>query len=80
MREFIEMGLIIISLLIVNLIVMFAIYHNLNENYSNDRDRRVVQKCNGNGNIQSVNTIRVDYKEKKLAKIKNNENLANRKD
>ncbi len=74
------MDLIIISLLIANLIIMFAIYHNLNKNDSNDSERKVVQKCNGNGNIQSVNTIKVDYKEKKLAKIKNNENLANRKD
>lgn len=74
------MDLIIISLLIVNLIVMFVIYHNLNENDSHDSDRKVVQKCSGNGNVQSVNTIKVDYKEKKLAKIKNNENLANRKD
>lgn len=74
------MDLIIISLLIVNLIIMFVVYYNLNENDSNDSDRKVVQKCNGNGNVQSVNTIKVDYKEKKLAKIKNNENLANRKD
>jgi hypothetical protein len=58
------MDFIIISLLIANLIVMFAIYHNLNENDSNDRERKVVQKVNGNGNVQSVNTIRVDYKEK----------------
>lgn len=74
------MDLIIISLLVVNLIITLAIYHNLNENDRNDGERKVVQKCNGNGNVQSVNTIRVDYKEKKLAKIKNNENLANRKD
>ena len=74
------MDLIIISLLIANFIIMFAIYHNLNKNDSNDSERKVVQKCNGNGNIQSVNTIKVDYKEKKLAKIKSNENLANRKD
>ncbi len=74
------MDLIIISLLIVNLIIMFTIYHNLNKKDSNDNERKIVQKCNGNGNVQSVNTIRVNYKEKKLAKIKSNENLANRKD
>jgi hypothetical protein len=74
------MDLIIISLLVVNLIVMFAVYYNLNDNDSNDNERKVIQKCNGNGNVQSVNTIKVDYKEKKLAKIKSNEILANRKD
>lgn len=74
------MSVIIILLLVVNLVVMFSIHHNLNENDRNDSERKVVQKCNGNGNVQSVNTIRVDYNEKKLAKIKSNENLANRKD
>lgn len=78
------MSVIIILLLIVNLVIMFSIYYDLNKKYDNDSDRKVVQKCNGNGNVQSVNTIRVDYKEsrnvKQLAKIKSNENLANRKD
>jgi uncharacterized protein YpmB len=74
------MSVIIILLLIVNLIITFAIYHNLSKNDNNDRERKVVQKISGNGNVQSVNTIRVDYKEKKLAKIKSNKNLANDKE
>jgi len=74
------MDLIIISLLVANFIIMFTIYYNLNDNDSNDNERKVIQKCNGNGNVQSINTIKVDYKGKKLAKIKNNENLANRKE
>lgn len=67
-------------LLVANLIIMLSIYYDLNKKYDNDNNRKVVQKVNGNGNIQSINTIKVDYKENKLAKIKDNENLANRKD
>ena len=74
------MDLIIILLLIVNLIVMFSIYHDLNKKDGEEECGKVIQKVNGNGNIQSINTIKVDYNEKQLAKIKNNESLANRKD
>ena len=61
------MDIIIISLLIVNLIVTFSVYYKLDKKDDNNK-RKVVQKINGNGNIQSVNTVKVDYKE--LRKIK----------
>ena len=71
------MDVIIILLLIVNLIVMFYIYYDLNKKDGEEECRKVIQKVNGNGNIQSINTVRVDYEELrkiKQARIKNNTN------
>ena len=70
------MDIIIISLLIVNLIVTFSVYYKLDKK-DDDNKRKVVQKVNGNGNVQSVNTVKIDYKE--LRKIKQSANIKNNK-
>lgn len=70
------MDIIIISLLIVNLIVTFSVYYKLDKK-NDDNKRKVIQKVNGDGNVQSVNTIKVDYKE--LRKIKQSANIKNNK-
>ena len=71
------MDIIIISLLIVNLIVTFSVYYKLDKKDDNDSKRKVVQKVNGNGNVQSVNTVKVDFKN--LRKIKQSANIKNNK-
>jgi len=70
------MDIIIISLLIVNLIVTFSVYYKLDKK-DDDNKRKVIQKVNSNGNVQSVNTVKVDYKE--LRKIKQSTNIKNNK-
>jgi hypothetical protein len=70
------MDIIIITLLIVNFIATFSVYYKLDKK-DDDNKRKVVQKVNGNGNVQSVNTVKVDYKE--LRKMKQSTNIKNNK-